>query len=342
MTRHPVHEAERGEAVMGAHDSGAVLAARLRLKRTFLTTLIVSLSACALVAAGALLLNQFSETTAKILLTLGGVGLHSGVAMACAAALERGRTPRLAMAGLLLFGVNFVGLMLAIWLPGRLGEEAGRACFTTGALLGFYVLAIPGGVLAEGTTRRALGGATLAACALGLTLVTFCIWADPSGDTFAKVTAIAAIVAFSLAQTSLLARLVLGPGRGGLLYGVLGLVWATALLAGVMIAYELDEDFYFRALGALGVLDASGSLALLILSRLQRVSRVERLESAAARVELRCPRCLVQQTVDAGSAACRACGLKLRIEIEEPRCTTCDYLLWQLPERRCPECGTSF
>jgi hypothetical protein len=46
--------------------------------------------------------------------------------------------------------------------------------------------------------------------------------------------------------------------------------------------------------------------------------------------------------VDAGASQCTACGLKLRIEIEEPRCAKCDYLLWQLPQRRCPECGTAF
>jgi DNA-directed RNA polymerase subunit RPC12/RpoP len=43
-----------------------------------------------------------------------------------------------------------------------------------------------------------------------------------------------------------------------------------------------------------------------------------------------------------GDSKCGNCGLKFRIEIEEPRCARCGYLLWQLTERRCPECGQTF
>ena len=122
----------------------------------------------------------------------------------------------------------------------------------------------------------------------------------------------------------------------------LGCVWLLAAMASASIAWEIDEEFWYRWLGAVGVLDACSSFALLIMAKLRQVGKVENLQSAAARVELRCPRCTALQTVDAGVAKCSACGLKFRIEIEEPRCAKCDYLLWQLPERRCPECGTEF
>ena len=157
-----------------------------------------------------------------------------------------------------------------------------------------------------------------------------------------KATAVVCFVAFSSAHTCLLVR-VPGAGKiGWLLNAVIACVWAVATTVSVMVIWEIEDEFWFRVLGALGVLDASGSLALLIVVKLRQVGGIQKLQSAAARVELRCPRCATMQTVDAGASKCGACGLKFRIEIEEPRCATCDYLLWQLPERRCPECGTPF
>ncbi|HRT41019.1 MAG TPA: hypothetical protein P5223_03055, partial [Phycisphaerae bacterium] len=63
------------------------LSAYLRLKRVFLRTLVISLTVCALVAVGALLLGTFNETTAKVLTTLGALAVHSGAAMSCASTL---------------------------------------------------------------------------------------------------------------------------------------------------------------------------------------------------------------------------------------------------------------
>ena len=68
--------------------------ARLRLKQWFLRTLVISLTCCALVAVIALLLGTFNRTTARILLTLGALAVHSGIAMVCAAALEHRQWPQ--------------------------------------------------------------------------------------------------------------------------------------------------------------------------------------------------------------------------------------------------------
>lgn len=52
-----------------------------------------------------------------------------------------------------------------------------------------------------------------------------------------------------------------------------------------------------------------------------------------------CPRC--QSQVDAQSnreTRCSNCRLKVRVEVEEPRCG-CGYLLYGLASNQCPECG---
>ena len=57
-------------------------------------------------------------------------------------------------------------------------------------------------------------------------------------------------------------------------------------------------------------------------------------------VDLTCPRCGVEQPIRTGSAKCTGCGLRIRIDVEEPRCE-CGYLLYQLEGDVCPECGRS-
>ncbi len=56
-------------------------------------------------------------------------------------------------------------------------------------------------------------------------------------------------------------------------------------------------------------------------------------------IQISCPRC--RATVDALSnkdSRCHICKLKVRIEIQEPRCA-CGYLLYKLNTDHCPECG---
>jgi len=205
------------------------------------------------------------------------------------------------------------------------------------------VVAIPCADLLERRMARVLAGAGLVAAVVALGMVLICIWAEEvDNEAFGKATAIAGIAAFSFAHTALLVRVPGGGRLSGLLYGTMACVWLLAAMAAIAIIVEPQEEWWYRWMGAVGVLDACGSLTLLIVAKLRQVGRVEKLETTAGRVELRCPRCTVLQTVAVGASACTACGLKFRIDVEEPRCAKCDYLLWQLAERRCPECGTAF
>jgi ssDNA-binding Zn-finger/Zn-ribbon topoisomerase 1 len=316
---------------------------RLRLKKVFLRALVVSLTSCALVAVGALLLGQFTQTTGKILATLGALAVHSGFAMACAAALERQRWPVLNRVAFVAMASTLGVLLTCIWGPGWFDLPTLRAAGTAWAVIVTYVVAIPCADLLERRMARVLAGAGLVAAVVALGMVLICIWAEEAdNEAFGKATAIAGIAAFSFAHTALLVRVPGGGRLSGLLYGTMACVWLLAAMAAIAIIVEPQEEWWYRWMGAVGVLDACGSLTLLIVAKLRQVGRVEKLETTAGRVELRCPRCTVLQTVAVGASACTACGLKFRIDVEEPRCAKCDYLLWQLAERRCPECGTAF
>ncbi len=325
--------------------------AQLRLKRLFLLSLVASLSTCALVAIAALLLSQFNQTTGRILGTLAALGFHSAMAMVCAASLEKQRRPVLSMAGLILFALNFALMIVCIWWPAvfkslyRYPEECVlRAIATTAALSGAYLLAIPCANLAHTKRWPPLPQVGLAICALAFLMLMVCIWSvRVESEFFGRLTAVAAILAFSCAHQCMLGRIPAIAGLGWLARLASGGVWIVAALLSWMILLDrFNDDSTMRFTGAAGVLDAVSTIALFIMAKVKGVEKIEGLESTPARLTLQCPRCSTQQTLDAGPSQCAACGLKFRIDIEEPRCAKCGYLLWQLPERRCPECGTTF
>lgn len=57
-------------------------------------------------------------------------------------------------------------------------------------------------------------------------------------------------------------------------------------------------------------------------------------------VEVICPRCDTTNKLKKGLGKCSKCSLRIRIEIEEPRCS-CGYTIYRLEADRCPECGKS-
>jgi hypothetical protein len=323
----------------------AQAAKRLQLKVVLLWSLVASLGSCALLAVILLLVGTFNNLTERVLFTLGALGFHSGMALAFVQLLERRSWPRLNAIGVVACGVNFVFVMVCTWWPGLTDDDMGRGALQTLVMVATYLLAIPGSDLLERHRLRAVAWPSISVCLAALVMVLICIWA-PTRDSiaFGKATGIACILAFTGAQTCVLVH---APTVGAQAIARVGVVtllaaWALAGLATAMIIGEWDDDLLFRMLGALGVIDATGSVALLVLLKLRQIRKDRQLETVPGQVELRCPRCTKLQAVATGAAECGNCGLRFRIEIEEPRCLTCGYLLWQLPERRCPECGRPF
>ncbi|MCG3128960.1 MAG: hypothetical protein CHACPFDD_03856 [Phycisphaerae bacterium] len=315
----------------------------LHLKRVFLRTLVVSLVACAGIAVAALLLQTFGRTTFRILGTLASLAIHSGVAIACADCIERRRWPVLSGVGLLLFATNFALHAAMTWWPGLSMEWTARAWGCTSALMAGYILAIPCADLIERRINRVLGSIGLAACAIAFGGLQRLIWVDsPPEVEVTKAIAVGCIAAFTLAHTCLLVRVPGGTTLAQVARLAVIAAWLTGGWGSVVLTLELDPEPHFRILGALGVLDACATLALVLMAKIRKTQRVEALVSTERQIQIVCPRCTAAQTVNAGASKCGACGLKFRIEIDEPRCAHCDYLLWQLSDRRCPECGHAF
>jgi hypothetical protein len=325
-----------------ADTATAALESRLRLKRWFLQAMIASLVTSALIAVGILLFGEFNRTTGRILGTLGVLAVHSGLALVCTVMLERRWWPALSRLGIILFTVNFIAFITIIWSTTNdsliLDEIA-----TTLVLIGYYIVAIPAAALRERGRWLPIAYIALACCGLGFGMALIAIWAqEAENEMFAQLTAVAAIFACSLSHTSLLGFAREVSPNTWIVRGTALCIWILAAVLSHGILVDDLTEFQARIAGAAGVLDACGSLTLVVLARLKRVQKVERLQSSEKEIELVCPRCTTRQVVGAGDSKCRECGLKFRIEIEEPRCAACGYLLWQLTERRCPECGQTF
>jgi hypothetical protein len=92
-------------------------------------------------------------------------------------------------------------------------------------------------------------------------------------------------------------------------------------------------------LGVVLILAILGVICLPLLHKLVGLPPPSETVAMDVKLLLTCPRCGEQQTLPAGPSRCAKCRLRFRIEVEEPRCPKCSYLLYQLTEPRCPECG---
>jgi len=116
---------------------------------------------------------------------------------------------------------------------------------------------------------------------------------------------------------------------------VLGMIWWFD-----WIERYIDGEILVRELGVLSILTACGSVITPILWKVQAMRRAGSVESVPLKVKIgiECPRCHAKQSLMTGPTRCTECGLRITIDVEEPRCV-CGYLLYHLASDRCPECG---
>lgn len=120
---------------------------------------------------------------------------------------------------------------------------------------------------------------------------------------------------------------------------------ATAIVAtgGMLVAsiwgpWELGHGLE-RGLYLSFILSGGGLFTLWASACRRQIKPPNPLSTLDTRLHLRCPRCSTDQSLPAGESHCHACGLWLKIEMEEPACPACGYNLHLLTHPQCPECG---
>jgi hypothetical protein len=187
-------------------------------------------------------------------------------------------------------------------------------------------------------------GASLAALAIWL----FEMWAEPqrfwgyeAEETIFRIGGTATLFAVWMAHAGLLTLLTIRRREfraARLATHVLGSVLAALILR--FLWNEPSGNAWEKSLSITSILVGCGTVVTPVLALIEFLQRRGRPESIGERVSVHvvCPRCGEAQPMRAGGAKCRRCGLKITIDLEEPRCD-CGYLLYRLEADRCPECG---
>lgn len=328
------------------------MSASMNLRSGFLWSLIGSLCVAAALGIAALLLPTLFPQTGEILSTALVIAMTSMLCLACAVALERNRSVAVAWVGIVAAAGAALCWIFIIWSGlSWWGSSAGdfeRLMWRIGSTLNtvaiwaalLSLLAVRSANVARLRWSLRVVGGLLTALAL-LTIIG--IWFG--FDSWWWLPELFASLVTLLGWTVWMSVFMLVPCRRKVSIviarstAVVGALLAAVVL---LLIWEVlnDDDSSIRLLSALIILTACGTLIVPILGLLDRQAHRASLQSVSQRmkIELICPRCHTSQQLATGHAACQTCGLRIEINVQEPRCT-CGYLIYQLQSDKCPECG---
>jgi len=216
------------------------------------------------------------------------------------------------------------------------------------ATLGTVVLFGLPGMLAAYVAERGRWRIVMAiegvVCLIGAAVFLFVIWIEPSWDhreLWTRAMGTATVWAIALPWAGGLALYNFAqPFNRNIRKTSIGLVLGSAALIWLLIMSQFPAESG-KLVGVTLIFSVLGTIVLPMLKRLEKIDKVVEAESVAMSLELTCPRCLLRQSVASGWSRCKGCRLKFHIEIEEPRCPQCNYLLHRLVKPQCPECGAA-
>ncbi|MCA9302767.1 MAG: hypothetical protein KC996_01455 [Phycisphaerales bacterium] len=239
----------------------------------------------------------------------------------------------------------FAGIV-AVVLPSRYVDDR---VFATISIMGIYALG--GLVLVAVSGRRRWTLRISSLCLVSSMLIYIAaVWLERMlnwqwEQFFWKTGTIVLIIGLIFAH-----RLMLSPLRTPLM--IASVVKRTALISGVLLGgiiifglindgfWDWDELFV-RLMGIAAIIMAGTTIATGAFAIFAPKPGEDEpgLLVGSIPVSLTCPRCNAAVSVQSNrEGRCEGCRLKVRVEIEEPRCS-CGYLLYELESDTCPECG---
>jgi hypothetical protein len=222
-----------------------------------------------------------------------------------------------ARVGLFASAAVFVLLMVGTW-GGWLGKVPAERWHSLGLSLAVFAVLAVLCLIGSGMDRRHWRWLGVAAAGAAFSITAYAIILDihKTSAFFVCVVSVAAIVAHANAM----AWCPLKPAQRWLLWGTIGAGIATGGFVDLArITSPWQEEMLGRLAGATAIIAGCGTLALLILARInQRIVPVAATLADLREVALTCPRCRTRQTVAIGSGKCGACGLLIRVRVQEP------------------------
>lgn len=244
-----------------------------------------------------------------------------------------------------ILSLSVCGLLgIYVLLVGKFGTLEARILGSTATIGAASILAMAAAIAWESRRWHPIGPIGAAIVAIALSLILLLIWDIrfvPVGfiSRYEKFVATCAVFAVAVPHVALLALARLHRGFEWVRMGTVAVIFILAVLIACLIWLDPRDDLWPRMVGVFAILDACGTLAVPILHRVSRIHEREQFVTTVLDVTLTCPRCGVSQTRPTGLVSC-ACGLKIRVEIEEEHCPKCGYSLYKAASNACPECGT--
>ncbi|MFK7759721.1 MAG: hypothetical protein AB8C13_07240 [Phycisphaerales bacterium] len=240
------------------------------------------------------------------------------------------------------------GIAAAVLPSGWVDEEVMITILLVGCYsLGGLIVVVLGGIRGhDGRRQRWTLGISTAALLISMALFITMVWVSWRIDQhFMKSAAISLTVGITFVH-----RLVMLPLRSELT--IFRVCKYTALITGaltgsIVVAAFLTEGFgfydelMFRILAISAIFTAGSTIAAGALAFFApRAGENEQgILASSVPLEFTCPRCQTEiHALSNKESRCGKCKLKVRVEIQEPRCL-CGYLLYQLDSDACPECG---
>jgi len=245
-----------------------------------------------------------------------------------------------------LTGAGMAAGAISLLMPRRFIDDR---VFATIFVVGVYALAAMV-IVSLGTRMRST--LRLASVGLGASLVIYltAIWVERTLPSFWenlvwKSGFVAMVVGLVFTHRLLIVPLLPVATAGRIAKPVA--LWSALFFAGLCIFGVVFEDvlrfdgWFPRLLGLGGITTAGSSIAVAAVAILGPTPGEDEpgLLTGSVEVPINCPRCGTHvAALSNRDTRCPSCRLKIRVEIEEPRCA-CGYLLYQLEGDTCPECG---
>ena len=274
-------------------------------------------------------------------MVLGAVALLAGMYF-----LRLRQNPRSAVAGTVAVVVTlltFILFMGTIWelrpySYNAYWAETGTVILVVGGMAVVSLLGLDAG------TRRLWRWVGIAAGAVAGLMWLIDIWIGTGSDLGYVIFCVLLSAAAVTAHANLALLCTLTDVQRWVRWGTIGTGMLTACLLDLLALDDkfplgIEDDLFARFAAAAVIAAGCGTLALFVLAILNRRGKAEASSPELGELSLICPRCGRKQTSPVGRSICAGCGLRITVNVEEPRCSECDYLLYGVHCKRCPECG---
>lgn len=204
-------------------------------------------------------------------------------------------------------------------ISGNFGDFEGRVILTTITISAASICALAAGAFWESRSARTLPGFAVAFAVFAASLIIIGIWGRIRGDEYWKSTATMGLFAIATAQACLISLARLAPRFAWT--RTLALLAISFLTASITLTIwgEINDDGFYKAMGAAAILVAALTIMMPIFHRLSRGDltggKAFPFDDQHLFPTVLCPRCGISQPSSFTQIRCTSCGCRFVVTI---------------------------